>query len=66
MPQLAERESWDVSGPLSYAEAAVLEGEDPSSDVYVLRKKRLVSVTPISLDLTSRVVLSDLEERLRE
>ena len=64
-PQLAERESWDVSGPLSYAEAAVLEGEDPDSDVYVLRKKRIVSVTPISLDLTSRVVLGDLERQLR-
>jgi 5'-nucleotidase len=65
LPQLSERESWDVSGPLSYAEAANLEGEDQDSDVYVLRKKRMVSVTPISLDLTSRVRLADLEEELR-
>jgi 5'/3'-nucleotidase len=64
-PQLAERESWDVSGPLSYAEAAVLDGEDQNSDVYVLRKKRMVSVTPISLDLTSRVELTALESELR-
>jgi 5'-nucleotidase len=64
-PQLAERESWEVSGPLSYAEAADLEGEDEDSDVYVLRKKRIVSVTPITLDLTSRVALSELETYLR-
>ena len=31
----------------------------------VLRKKRMVSVTPISLDLTSRVELTDLEKQLR-
>ena len=65
-PQLSERESWDVSGPLSYAEAAVLEGEAHDSDVYVLRKKRMVSVTPISLDLTSRVELTALEKQLRD
>ena len=64
-PQLADRESWDVSGPLSYAQAANFEGEDPNSDVYVLRKKRIVSVTPISLDLTSRVELTALEQQLR-
>ncbi len=64
-PQLSERESWEVSGPLSYAQAAILEGEDENSDVYVLRKKRLVSVTPISLDLTSRVELNELEKELR-
>lgn len=64
-PQVAERASWDVSGPVSYEEMAELDGEAEDSDVYVLRKKRLVSVTPISLDLTSRVVLSDLDKQLR-
>jgi len=64
-PQLVERESWDVAGPVSYAEAVVWEGEDQNSDVYTLRKKRLVSVTPLSLDLTSRVELGDLERELR-
>ena len=55
--------SWDVTGQLSYSEAAVLEGEDHDSDVFVLRKKRIVSVTPISLDLTSRVELTELEKQ---
>ncbi len=64
-PQIPERESWDVTGQLSYSEAAVLEGDDHDTDVFVLRRKRLVSVTPISLDLTSRVELSELEKQLR-
>jgi 5'-nucleotidase len=65
LPQLVERESWDVAGPVTYAESVVWEGEDENSDVYTLRKKRLVSVTPISLDLTSRVDLGKLEKDLR-
>ncbi len=64
-PQPTERQSWEESGPLSYEQAATFEGETEDSDVYVLRKKRLVSVTPISLDLTSRVALTELERHLR-
>jgi 5'-nucleotidase len=59
------RSSWKVSGPLGYKEAAVLDGEDEDSDVVVLRKKHMITVTPISLDMTSRVALTDLEKRLR-
>src|SRR5512142_1686275 len=47
MPTVAERESWDVSGPVSYLESVSFENEDQDSDVYVMRKKRIVSVTPI-------------------
>jgi broad specificity polyphosphatase/5'/3'-nucleotidase SurE len=39
---------------MGYKEAAILEPEASDSDVAVMRQKRLVSVTPISLDLTSR------------
>jgi 5'-nucleotidase len=60
------RKSWNVSGPMSYKEAAILDGEDEDSDVFVLRKKRMISVTPISLDMTSRVELKDLEKHLKE
>ena len=65
-PQPTERQSWEESGPLSYEQAATFEGEAEDSDVFVLRKKRLVSVTPISLDLTSRVALPELDRHLRE
>jgi 5'-nucleotidase len=65
-PLPPNRASWNVKGPLGYKEAAVLEGEDEDSDVVVLRKRRMITVTPISLDMTSRVQLSDLDKRLRE
>ena len=65
-PLPPNRASWNVKGPLGYKEAAVLDGEDEDSDVVVLRKRRMITVTPISLDMTSRVQLSDLDKRLRE
>jgi 5'-nucleotidase len=65
-PVPPERKSWSIPGIVSYREAAILEGEGEDSDVFVLRKKRKISVTPISLDLTSRVDLGELEKRLRE
>jgi len=37
---------------------------DPDSDIYVFAIDRLVSVTPLSMDLTSRVNLSDVENLL--
>ncbi len=55
-----------MPGSVSYKEAAILEGEDENSDVFVLRKNRMVSVTPISLDMTSRVDLGELEKQLKE
>jgi 5'-nucleotidase len=65
-PIPAQRASLDLAGPMTYKEAVVLDGEDENSDVYVIRKKRMISVTPISLDMTSRLELSDLENRLRK
>jgi 5'-nucleotidase len=38
---------------------------EPDSDIYVVRMDRTVSVTPLSLDLTSRVAFEKLEEMLR-
>ncbi len=37
---------------------------DPQSDIYAFAIDRLVSVTPLSVDLTSRVKLSDLHKML--
>ncbi|MBI2757555.1 MAG: 5'/3'-nucleotidase SurE [Chloroflexi bacterium] len=64
-PVAATRSSWNEVGPVSYKEAAILDKEADNSDVVVLRKKHLVSATPISLDMTSRVELEDLEKQLR-
>lgn len=65
-PLKPERTSWDVSASVGYREAARLEDEAEDTDAYVMRKKRLVSVTPLSLDLTARVDLSALEKFMRE
>ncbi len=64
-PMAPARTSWNIAAPLGYKEAAVLDGEDEDSDVVVLRKNHMVAVTPISLDMTSRIALSDLDKRLR-
>ncbi|MEJ5241677.1 MAG: 5'/3'-nucleotidase SurE [Anaerolineales bacterium] len=59
-PVPPRRNSWSEPAKVGYVERAVLDG-DENSDVYVLRKKRHVAVTPLSLDLTSRVDLKELE-----
>jgi 5'-nucleotidase len=64
LPTAPERSSWDEPKSITYRVQANLDCE-PDSDVYVLRVKRHVSVTPLSLDLTARVPLPDLERLLR-
>ncbi|MGE5250922.1 MAG: 5'/3'-nucleotidase SurE [Bacteroidota bacterium] len=64
-PLKPQRASWDMPGTVGYREAADLEHGAPDSDVYVMRVKRLVSVTPLSLDMTARVELDELENELR-
>lgn len=65
-PVRPQRSSFDQPATVGYKEAAILDQEDENSDVYVLRKKRWVSVTPISLDMTARVNLVDFENLLRK
>ena len=64
-PVPANRNSWEEAGAITYKESATLEEEDENSDVYVLRKKKMVAVTPLNLDMTARVALSDFEKFLR-
>jgi 5'-nucleotidase len=64
LPVPPKRKSWDEPGKVDYEEAAILDGEREDSDVYILRVKRLVSVTPLSLDLTSRVDFGELNRLL--
>jgi 5'-nucleotidase len=59
------RTSWSERGILNYREAGVLDDEPEDTDVYVLRKKRMVSVSPLSLDLTSRVDFAELDRLMR-
>jgi 5'-nucleotidase len=65
IPVAPKRKSWEERGPVDYQEAAVLEDEPEDSDVYVLRVKRHVSLTPLSLDFTARVDFDELNKLLR-
>lgn len=59
------RSSWDEPGRINYRRADDHENDRPDTDAHVLNVKRAVSVTPLSLDMTSRVDLSELERLLR-
>ncbi len=65
-PIPAERKSWEEPGTIGYREAGVFENEPADTDVYVLRTKRMVSVSPMSLDMTSRVNFADLDTLMRK
>ena len=65
IPVRPKRKSWEERGPVDYQEAAILDGEVEDSDVYVLRVKRMVSLTPLGLDFTARVDLDELNRLLR-
>jgi len=65
-PVAPERASWSEPGTVGYRESASLNNEPQDTDVYVLRMKRWVSVSPLSLDLSSRVDLTLLDKMLRK
>lgn len=60
-----KRASWDQPEPVGYRRVDELDGLGKDTDVYALRVKRLVSVTPVSLDMTSRVDLGDFDQFMR-
>ena len=64
-PLATERQTLSDPGLITYREAGRLEDEPEDTDVYALRKKRVVSVSPLSLDMSSRVDLAELEQLLR-
>lgn len=64
-PIAPERKSWIDPAPIGYREAGRLNDEPEGTDVYVLRKKRWVSVSPLSLDMTSRADFGILDVLMR-
>ena len=65
IPILERTGSWEDYGRIgAYMELKPNEVE-PDTDAYVLRFKRMVSVAPASLDLSSRVSLNKLEKLFR-
>jgi len=61
-PTPPQRESWNVPGRVDYRLMGNMPHDDVESDVHAIRVKRVVSVTPLSLDMTSRVQLDHLEK----
>ncbi len=61
----AERSSLDQPGPMGYRMAEGFQQDPPDTDVYALRVMRVVSVTPMSLDMTSRVDFGELGKMMR-
>ncbi|MBP1701465.1 MAG: surE [Chloroflexi bacterium] len=65
VPVPPERLAWDTPALVGYRQMGDPAQDDPDTDVYALRVKRVVAVTPLSLDLTSRVDLQAFENSLR-
>jgi 5'-nucleotidase len=65
LPVTPRRESWDKPETVGYRRIEKLNGIGADTDVYALRVKRLVSVTPLSLDMTARVSLEEFDQLLR-
>lgn len=64
-PLKPQRTSWDIPGIVGYRANGDYSQEEAGTDVYALHIQRLVSVTPLSLDMTSRVNLKEFEGLLR-
>jgi 5'-nucleotidase len=60
-----KRKSWSEPGLVGYRFAKDWTSAAPGTDVHTLRINKAVSVTPLSLDLTSRVDLKALDRDLR-
>lgn len=63
-PLPPHRTSWEERAALRYHTPISLEGLPEDSDIVTLVVRRMVSVTPLSLDLTARVDLKELEALL--
>lgn len=61
---LPERD-WSKPGGIRYRRHPDRDQAPEGTDVHALVNQRLVSVTPLSLDLTSRVAMDELEQSLK-
>ncbi|MBN1667040.1 MAG: 5'/3'-nucleotidase SurE [Anaerolineales bacterium] len=61
-----ERETWDQPGRMGYQLSPHWQQAPAGSDVHAVRIKRVISVTPLSLDLTTRTPFETVEATLRQ
>ena len=65
-PVPPERASWDTPGLVGFRLNGDPEQDQVDSDVYAVRVRRVVSVTPLSLDMTARIDLKEFEKALKK
>jgi 5'-nucleotidase len=65
IPVLRREGPLSTASPLDYEASLKLDQLEPDSDIYAFAFDRVVSVSPISSDMTARVNLTDLEQALR-
>jgi 5'-nucleotidase len=63
--QPTPRASWDLPGPMGYHVHYEPLRDSPGTDTYAIHVKKVISVTPLTLDMTSRVDLKELENYLK-
>ncbi len=61
-----KRTDWDQPESVGYRHSPHIDSAEPGTDVHALRTLRQVSVTPLSLDLTSRVSAAEIENILAQ
>lgn len=66
VPKIPRREHLEESVKLGYEVRLDETNLEPDSDVHAICIEKVVSVTPLSLDLTSRVEFVRLEQQLRD
>jgi 5'-nucleotidase len=64
-PQIEQRQNLSQPAKVSFIQRTEQNRFSEDSDVVVLKHQRLVSLTPLSLDMTSRVARGDLDTLLR-
>jgi 5'-nucleotidase len=60
-----QRDSFEEPGKFSYRFSLGWQTAKPGTDIHTVAIKKIVSVTPMSLDLTSRIDLTDFDRYLR-
>lgn len=65
-PLRPERDNWGQPGRVGYRSTGDPSLDDANTDVYTVRVMRHISVTPLSLDMTSRVDFTELTRTLRD
>jgi 5'-nucleotidase len=65
VPQQPEKRPWEKPFTIDYETEKNLEMFPEDSDVYTIMKKRHISVTPLTLDMTASVDFKELDKQLR-